>query len=104
MHVLEQIKFAIQASLAIVEARHGTLMSELERMTRPEPAIAEVSMRKIGPGFEYQGEMFKRWNYIDIHIDLLRRLWTQFPECREAMAKAIDHCGRTRAYVARETQ
>lgn len=104
MEELEQIKSAIQVScqyLATLEARHETLILELERLTRPQGVIAKASMRKIGPGFEYRGEMFKRWNYIDIHIDLLRRLWTEFPDRREIMAKAISHFGRTRTYVAK---
>lgn len=45
--------------------------------------------------------MVARWSYIDIHADLLRRLWTDFPERREAMAAAMGVHGTTRAYVAR---
>jgi hypothetical protein len=101
---LEQIQSTIQAlhqCLSILEARHETLTSDLEYVTRPEPVIKNVSMRKTGRGFEYQGEMFQRRNYIDIHVDLLRRLWTEFPDQRETMAKAISRYGRTRAYVAK---
>lgn len=86
---LEQIKSAIQTScqyLAILEERHETLISELKRITRPQPVIAEVSRRTTGPGFEYRGEMLRRWNYIDIHIDLFSRLWIEFPDRRETMA------------------
>lgn len=45
--------------------------------------------------------MVARWNYIDIHAVLLRRLWTDFPERCEAMAAAMGVHGTTRAYVAR---
>ncbi|WP_121325007.1 hypothetical protein [Paraburkholderia sp. RAU2J] len=34
-------------------------------------------MKTIGPGLEYRGAMSVHWNYIDIHIDLLRRLWPE---------------------------
>ncbi|WP_029050342.1 hypothetical protein [Cupriavidus sp. amp6] len=41
------------------------------------------------------------WNYIDSHIDLLRRLWNEFPDRRDAMAEAMSCHGTTRTYVAR---
>ena len=55
----------------------------------------------IGPGFEYCGAMVTHWSYIDIHADLLRRLWTDFPKRREAMAAEMGLHGTARAYVAR---
>lgn len=104
MQELEQIESAIQASLqwlATLECRRETLIAELERITRPLPMVANVPKKMIGPGLEYQGSIFVHWNYIDIHLDLLRRLWTAFPDRREAMAKAMGGCGTTRAYVAK---
>ena len=103
MQELEQIESAIQISLkwfAALEDRRVALNEELERITRPQPVITKAPPKMIGPGLEYRGAMFTHWNYIDIHIDLLRRLWTEFPERREAMAKAMGHYGTTRAYVA----
>jgi hypothetical protein len=100
---LEQIESAIQASqtwLAALHQRRDALTSELERITRPQPARTKPA-RTIGPGLEYRGAMTTHWNYIDIHIDLLRRLWTEFPEQREAMARAVGKYGTTRAYVAK---
>lgn len=35
------------------------------------------------------------------HIDLLRRLWTEFPDRREEMATAMGGRGLTRTYVAK---
>ena len=101
---LDQIESVIQATLnliATLENRRETLTAELESITRPEIAIAKTNMKQTGPGLEYRGKMYTHWNYIDIHIDLLRRLWTDFPERREEMAKAMGYYGTTRAYVAK---
>jgi hypothetical protein len=38
---------------------------------------------------------------IDVHLALLRRLWTDFPSRREAMADAMGARGIKRRYVAR---
>ncbi|MDP2834075.1 MAG: hypothetical protein Q8Q28_12450 [Pseudomonadota bacterium] len=103
---LEQIESAIQTSqqwLATLKGRREALTTELERITRPQPviAISKAPMKMIGPGLDYRGVMSQHWKYIDIHIDLLRRLWTEFPDRREAMAKAMGRYGATRAYVAK---
>ena len=45
--------------------------------------------------------MVRAWSAIDIHAGLLRRLWNDFPEKREAMAAAMGARGYSRAYVAR---
>ena len=39
-----------------------------------------------------------------LHIDLLRRLWTEYPERRDAMAQAMGIYGNTRTYVARSVE
>ncbi|MDP1682976.1 MAG: hypothetical protein Q8L39_14540 [Burkholderiales bacterium] len=103
IHELEQTESAIQALqewLATLNGRREMLTAELERITCPQPVIAKAPIKMIGPGLEYQGAMTMHWNYIDIHIDLLRRLWADFPDRREAMAKAMGCYGTTRAYVA----
>lgn len=94
---LEQIERAIAAAqdcVATLQLRRELLTSELERITRPAPKI-------LGPGVRYRGEMVRAWSAIDIHAGLLRRLWTDFPERREAMARAMGARGYSRAYVAR---
>ena len=102
---LEQIESAIQASqqwIATLQGRREALTAELERITRPLPTVvAKAPIKTIGPGLEYRGAMSAHWDYIDIHLDLLRCLWTEFPERREAMAQAVGCFGRTRAYVAK---
>lgn len=104
MQELEQIESAIQASqtwLATLQRRRDSLTSELDRITRPEAVQAMPRRKAIGPGLEYRGVMTRHWTDIDIHVDLLRRLWVEFPERREAMARAMGAHGATRAYVAK---
>lgn len=101
---LEQIESAIQASqtwLATLQQRRDTLTSELERIARPLVMPAKPRPKAIGPGLEYRGGMTAHWNHIDIHIDLLHRLWVEFPERRDAMARAVGMYGTTRTYVAK---
>ena len=101
---LEQIEAVIRASqqwLSTLQGRCEALTAELEKMTRPPVAPIKPTMKTIGPGLEYRGKMTHHWNYIDIHIDLLRRLWNEYPERRDAMAQAMGTYGNTRAYVAR---
>ncbi len=105
MHELEQIESAIFASqdwIATLQRRREALTNELDRLTRPQQLSASTPpIKTIGPGLEYRGAMTRHRNYIDIHIDLLRRLWTEFPDQREAMARAMGLQGTTRAYVAK---
>lgn len=75
-------------------------MSELEKITRPEKPILKSVRSFRGPGIEYRGEWFHHWTYIDIHVGLLRKLWNDFPERREAMASAMGRYGYSRNYVA----
>ena len=84
-----------------MQSRREALTAELEKITRPPVAAPKRGVKTIGPGLEYLGKMSHRWNYIDIHIDLLRRLWTDFPERRDAMASAMGIHGTTRAYLAK---
>lgn len=101
---LEQIETAIQASerlLATLHGRHETLIAELDRLTRPRAILPPPVRKTIGPGLEYRGAMANHWNYIDIHVDLLRRLWTEFPERRDAMAAAMGAHGTSRTYAAK---
>ena len=83
---LEQIETAIEASerlLLTLHGRHETLLSELDSLTRPE-AVVTRARKTVGPGFGYRGAMVARWSHIDFHTDLLRRLWTDFPERRKS--------------------
>ena len=104
MQELEQIEFAIQASkqlLSTLEGRQKKLTEELELITRPRTLAIKSLLKTVGPGFEYRGVLFRHWSYITIYTNLLRRLWAEFPEHRDAMAKAMGRLGRTRVYVAK---
>ena len=104
IHELEQIELTIVASqnyLQALQERCEALTLELERITRPRTSNVKAALAKFGPGYLYRGELTRRWKSIDIYLDVLRRLWTDFPEKREAIACAVSTKGRTRAYLAR---
>jgi hypothetical protein len=111
MQELEQIESAIRMlnpcvstipllrpCVSTLESCRATLFQELDLITRPQ--FVKPPSRTIGRGFEYRGTPFGCWYAIDVHVDLLRRLWTDFPERRHAMAEAMGGYGRNRAYVA----
>lgn len=101
---LEQIECAIQVSqqwLETLARRREMLTAELERVTCPEAASVKPATKVVGPGLEYRGSIFTHWSYIDIHIDLLRRLWADFPDRRELMASAMASRGTSRRYAAK---
>jgi len=103
LHELAQIERALSAAHAYVgtlQHRHDQLTSELERITRPAPPAPKI----VGPGFCYRGEIVNTWSAIDTHVGLLRRLWTDFPEKREAMARAMGVRGHSRTYVAKTSE
>lgn len=104
MQELEQIESAIQASqewFATLEGRREALAAELEHIKRPQPVSPRVPVKTIRRGLEYRGEMYEHRYNIDIHIDLLCRLWIEFSDHREAMAQAMGSHGRKRTYVAK---
>lgn len=104
MQELEQIESAIQASqkwFATLEGRREALTAELEHITRPQPVSPRVPVKTIRHGFEYRGRVYEHRYSIDIYIDLLRRLWTEFPDYREAMVQAMGSRARKRTYVAK---
>ncbi len=96
---LERTIAATQDCVAALQLRRELLTNELERITRP----ALPSLKIIGPGVLYRGEMVRAFSAINIHAALLQRLLTDFPERREAMASAMGARGYSRAYVARST-
>lgn len=100
---LDEIESAIRSSaqwLATLHRRRENLMCELDQITRPEKPVIQAVRSFRGPGFEYRGEWFRHWAYIDIHVGLLRKLWNDFPERQEAMASAMGRYGYSRNYVA----
>lgn len=101
---LEQVEAAISTAqhwLSTLQGRKDALTAELDRLTAPPVRDVAIGRRFIGPGVDYRGTMCHEWNYIDIHIALLKRLWLDFPDKREAMARVIGLCGNTRTYIAK---
>lgn len=93
---------AMQSLLSGLQVRRDALNEELDRLTQPKLVPVAVAMpHMIGPGYIYNGKFTGRGFYIDIYVDVLRHLWTDFPELREAMAMAIARFGARRRYVAK---
>jgi hypothetical protein len=111
MAELEHIESAIQVltpcvstfpflrpCVSTLEACRASLFQQLDRITRP--GTHTHTSQVLSRGFSYRGVHHPCWNAIAIHIELLRQLWTDFPERRPDMANAMARYGRNRAYVA----
>jgi hypothetical protein len=101
---LEQIETLMKALSqwsTKLEERRTILFAELDRITQPQPAPLRLVTKMVRRGFEYRGILYEHQYCIGIHIGLLRRLWTDFPDRREAMARAMGRDSRIRPYVAK---
>ena len=102
LHELNQIASAMSALntvlLPLLESIKGRHEELLEEITRPTMLRAEEL--RNGNSFEYHGAIYKDRTAIAVHVTLLRRLWTDFPECQNSMHLAVRACGRDRTYVA----
>lgn len=105
MQELEEVESAIKASrqwLSSLETRRDRLMDELDQLTKP--SNSHTKLPTIGPGYVLRGQEVRHWNYIYIYLGVLRQLWQEFPDARDAMAEAMARCGVTRCYVARSVE
>lgn len=98
---IEREVCSLRTRLTTLEPRYAVLTEQLDRVTRPssklEPEKSQVRRR----GFEYRGQFFAGWSCIGIYLDLMHRLWTDFPDVRKTMAVAANSNSRSRSYVAR---
>lgn len=97
-------------------AKRDGLFQTLDKLTRPkrkslQELLAEkrsASSESLHPktsaaatiGFEYGGEVTKCSCCLDIWRKLLRNLWKNYPDKREAMAMAAKRCGNNRSYIS----
>lgn len=98
---LEQIESTIHAMtdlLTTLQDRHNRLISRLDQITSPAPMALQ---KLVTRGLAYRGTFTPHGSCIAIYVDLLRRLWTDFPAHRDAMAQAMAANGRIRTYVAK---
>lgn len=101
---INQVIGASEAMLQTLVGHRDRLAEELDAVTRP-PLVRPPAPRIRSIGFEYRGSIFTpAFSLIDLHVDVLRRLWQDFPGKRETMAAAIAARGRTRCYVATERE
>ena len=102
---LDQVEVAIGSAeswLATLEHRRDELITVLDAATRPLPSPAAAVSRTIYRGVSFRGEITQFWDFIDIHLHVLRRLWRELPERRDAMAVAMAQRGTSRRYVSQE--
>jgi hypothetical protein len=92
---------AVRQKLSTLQPRHLEMTAELDRITRPKRQAGAQVLRTIQRGLEYRGVFAGHGSCIAIHLDVLRHLWTEFPERQEEMVRALRFNGRSRTYVAR---
>jgi hypothetical protein len=93
--------------MASLELRQHQLADLLDAATRPTPAPAQpvaAAPKVVHRGVLFRGELRRMWNFIDIHLFVLRGLWSAVPERRGAMAAAMSCRGTARCYVAEDRQ
>lgn len=96
---------AANAWMASLEQRHVQLADLLDAATRPSPTQPVVAASTVvHRGVLFRGELRRMWNFIDIHLFVLRRLWAAVPERRGAIAAAMACRGSARSYVAEDRQ
>lgn len=103
LNELDEVEAAIRSTAQWMETLHcrrDALFAELDRLTCPVPTVTAKIAQRVGPGFAYRGEIYRHWTYIDIYVGALRKLWTDFPERRDAMARAMGRYGWSRCYVS----
>jgi len=97
----------IGSELARKSTWYAKMTIELDRITAPNyhptptPTPTPTPLTPARSGFIYKGIFEPCRSDIDIHLGVLRRLWTEFPNRRESMASVIQGLGRVRRYVAR---
>jgi hypothetical protein len=98
---LEREVCSTRERLKILEPQYAAMTEQLDRITSPVHRIRPEPLKISSRGFEFRGQFVAQWSCIGIHRALMRRLWTEFPQHRDAMAKAAGRTGRSRSYVAR---
>jgi hypothetical protein len=86
----------LSKALANMREEHWQLLDETTRPITPTNERAQTVRR----GFEYRGDVSRRRYLIDIYLEILRRLWLDFPDQRKDMAEAMSARGHTRCYVS----
>jgi hypothetical protein len=98
---LEREVSSMRERLNVLEPRYAAMTEQLDRITSPANRVQSEPLKIKRRGFEFRGQFFPKWSCIGIHVALMRRLWTEFPEQRDAMAEAAARNARSRSYVAR---
>jgi hypothetical protein len=99
---LEAIRNAIavmEHALPMLRAGEERLSCNLDELTSPTALHSRPELANLS--FEYRGKVRQCRSLIDVYVEILRFLWTDFPDRREVMASAIAKLGRSRTYVSK---
>lgn len=105
LHELNQLNCAIGSSenlLGTLKSRRDAIERIVDEITRPSVQQARPPRRPIFRGFEYSGKYTSASTYIDLHLGVLRKVWADFPEKRDAIAQAFGRIGYSRRYIAKD--
>lgn len=91
--------------MASLELRRHQLADLLDTATRPTTTqLVAVAPKMVHRGVLFRGDLRRMWNFIDIHLFVLRGLRAAVPERRASMAAAMSCRGMARSYVAEDRQ
>ena len=102
---LDSIERMVSATALLLEQydrRSAALYAQLDLITKPnEPArpVAAPRRQYLPPGFRFDDKWSTSWCALDVYRGMLKRLWTDLPERRHEMARAMQAFGRVCRYI-----
>ena len=97
---VQRLAGAMTSQLKTLAEWEQGLEQFLDEATRPSVAQPTPTFRKIQRGYEYRGKFRAKGSYISICRSLLRNVFSDFPEKRDAIAHAVSRRGYSRRYIA----
>ena len=97
---VQRLAGAMTSQLKTLAEWERGLEQFLDEATRPSVAQPTPKFRKVQRGYEYRGKFRAKGSYISICRSLLRDLFSDFPEKRDAIAHAVSRRGYSRRYIA----
>jgi len=98
---LESRIAAMRSAIVGMERRSEQLCDELDFFTAPRMIPVAIPTHKVR-GVLYKSEFIPCRYLIDIHFIVMQRLFMDYPDMRDEMARAVRFAGMYRRYVSRE--
>ena len=99
---LESRTAAIRGTLIGMEKRIDHLYQELDAFTAPL-SIKTMGFNNLQRGVFYKGEFVTCRYLIDIHLTVMKKLFIDYPDMRDDMARAVSSAGLYRKYIAKDS-